>query len=85
MVKSQAYKSLVRPTVEYGSSVWDPYREYQKAALIGKRPAESSTLCHQHIWKRDGMRYKGLKKIEMGVLGGEEESSKTDITPQKTK
>ena len=33
VVKSQAYESLVRPTMEYGSSVWDPYREYQKAAL----------------------------------------------------
>ena len=23
-------KSLVRPTLEYGSTVWDPYRSYQK-------------------------------------------------------
>ena len=52
---------------------------------LGNRLAESSTLRHQHIWRRDGMRYKGLKKIEMGGLGGEEASSKTDITSQKTK
>ena len=35
---------------------------------LGKSPAESSTLCHQHIWKRDGMRYKGLKKLKWESL-----------------
>jgi len=28
-VKAQAYTSLVRPVLEYGSSAWDPYRIYQ--------------------------------------------------------
>ena len=27
--KSTAYKSLVRPILEYGAACWDPYRECQ--------------------------------------------------------
>ena len=30
-VKDQAYQSLVRPRLEYGCTVWDPYRAYQKS------------------------------------------------------
>ena len=30
-VKAQAYISLVRPILEYGSTAWDPYRMYQKS------------------------------------------------------
>ena len=32
-VKDQVYKSLVRPRLEYGCTVWDPYRAYQKSCL----------------------------------------------------
>ena len=32
-VKDQAYKSLVRPRLEYGCTVWDPYRACQKSWL----------------------------------------------------
>jgi hypothetical protein len=28
-VKQQAYTTLIRPQMEYASSVWDPYRQYQ--------------------------------------------------------
>jgi len=31
--KSLAYKSLVRPILEYGAACWDPYRECQISAL----------------------------------------------------
>ena len=32
-VKDQAYKSLIRPRLEYGCTVWDPYRAYQRSWL----------------------------------------------------
>ena len=32
-VKDQAYKSLVRPTLEHGCTVWHPHRSYQKSWL----------------------------------------------------
>jgi hypothetical protein len=32
-MKSVAYKSLVRPILEYGAACWDPYRECQINAL----------------------------------------------------
>ena len=31
--KSLAYRSLVRPILEYGAACWDPYRECQISAL----------------------------------------------------
>ena len=32
-VKEKAYTILVRPNLEYGSSVWDPFRQYQIDAV----------------------------------------------------
>ena len=32
-MKSIAYKSLVRPVLEYGAARWDPYKEGQIKAL----------------------------------------------------
>jgi hypothetical protein len=31
--KSLAYRSLVRPILEYGATCWDPYRQGQISAL----------------------------------------------------
>ena len=49
-VKDQAYKSLVRPTLEYGSTVWDPYKVYQKSWL------EDRSSAGQHASKQEGTR-----------------------------
>ena len=44
-VKAQAYTSLVRPILEYGSTAWDPYRMYQKSWLeqVQRRAARFAT------------------------------------------
>ena len=67
VVKSQAYKSLVRPTVEYGSSVWDPYREYQKAALenVQRRAVRFVTNTYG---RETGCVTKALKKLKWEYL-----------------
>ena len=38
-IKSRAYISLVRPTMEYASTVWDPSRQYQIQWLENELPA----------------------------------------------
>jgi ribonuclease P/MRP protein subunit RPP40 len=40
-IKQQAYKSLVRPMVEYASTVWDPYEsnQIQKIEMVQRRGA----------------------------------------------
>jgi hypothetical protein len=53
-VKEKAYTTLVRPNLEYGSSVWDPFRQYQIDAveMVQRRAARFVTgqynQCH---WK----------------------------------
>ena len=48
-VKEQAYKSLVRPSLEYTCSVWDPYSKEHKTQLeqVQRRAARYVTnRCH---------------------------------------
>ena len=44
-VKEKAYTTLVRPNLEYGSSVWDPFRQYQIDAveMVQRRAARFVT------------------------------------------
>ena len=47
-IKSRAYISLVRPTIEYASTVWDPCRQYQIQWLenVQRRAARFATRTY---------------------------------------
>ena len=50
-IKENAYITIVRPTVEYASSVWDPHQNY-----LTRKAKKSSQICNQHTIQ--GMLYK---------------------------
>jgi hypothetical protein len=45
--KSLAYRSLVRPILEYGTACWDPYSEGQNKC-IRQGAKESDQICTQY-------------------------------------
>jgi ribonucleases P/MRP protein subunit RPP40 len=51
--KSLAYRSLVRPILEYGAACWDPYREGQVRALdrVQKRAAKFALNTSRPNWE----------------------------------
>jgi len=48
-----AYKSLVRPILEYGAACWDPYRECQISAL--DRVQNKAAKFAHHLGGSDGI------------------------------
>ena len=66
-VKDQAYKSLVRPRLEYGCTVWDPYRAYQKSWLeqVQRRAARFVTRTYT---REEGCVTNALKLLNWPTL-----------------
>ena len=67
-VKDQAYKSQVRPRLEYGCTVWDPYRAYQKSWLeqVQRRAARFVTRTYT---REEGCVTNALKLLNWPTLG----------------
>src|SRR5215471_13795910 len=51
--RSLAYRSLVRPVLEYGAACWDPYREGQIRALdrVQKRVTRFAHNANRPNWE----------------------------------
>ena len=66
-VKDQAYKWLVRPRLEYGCTVWDPYRAYQKSWLeqVQRRAARFVTRTYT---REEGCVTNALKLLNWPTL-----------------
>ena len=56
-VKENAYRSLVRPLVEYASPVWDPYNQnnIQKLEMVQRRGARYVNNKHSSLTSVDNM------------------------------
>ena len=52
-VKETAYKGLVRPVLDYGSSVWDPRWVLQEASWKHGRVKMTSPIVHLYSEKKD--------------------------------
>ena len=67
LFKDQAYKSIVRPTLEYGCTIWDTYRAYQKSWLeqVQRRAARFVTRTYT---KEEGCVTKALKQLNWPTL-----------------
>ena len=46
--KSLAYKTLIRPILEYSSAVWDPYQNYLVNKIEGVQRKAARYVCNQH-------------------------------------
>jgi hypothetical protein len=73
-VKATAYKTLVRPILEYASSVWDPYLkcDIKNLERIQRRAAR---FC-LHNYKRDSSVTTMLEKLEWDTLESRRKNSR---------
>ena len=67
-MREAAYKGLVRPILEYGSSVWDPHYEglIDDLEKVQKRAARFVTNFRNYTYEK-GSITDILKKTKMGI------------------
>ena len=62
--KAQAYKMLIRPSVEYYSAVWDPLWTHTKIGKIQRRAAR--LVCNNYDWRQSVTEL--IQKLEWDML-----------------
>ena len=76
-VKDQAYKSLVRPPLECGSTVWDLYRAYPKSCLEQVRRRAARLVPRTYANEKKCVT-NALKQLNWPTLEKNKTSSYTD-------
>ena len=80
-VKEAAYKAIVRPRVEYASSVWDPYLKKHVKQMEGvQRRAARFVKKLLHAGTRNS--YKPLERIKLDTNEGTKNNLAVNLVPQ---
>ena len=66
-IKSTAYKSLVRPILEYASSAWDPALK-QNINSLERIQRQAARFCTSNFKREEGTVTKALKELEWDTL-----------------
>ena len=81
--KSTAYRTLVRPLLEYSSSVWDPYTTVLiKLEMVQRRTAG---FCYNYYTYRETGFDRNDKEITNHEKNYQPPEEQTDVSPYSTK
>jgi hypothetical protein len=75
--KAAAYKTLVRPILEYASSVWDPYRVGDKK-LLERIQRKAARFCLKDYQQRSSVS-KMLEQLEWETLEGRRKNNRLSM------
>ena len=80
-VKEAAYKVLVRPHVEYASSVWDPHLKKHVKQIRGSTK-KSRILRKKLLYTGTRNSYKPLERVKLDTLEGTKNNLAVNLIPQ---
>ena len=79
-VKSAAYTSMVRPTMEYASSVWDPTNRKKIGNLEKVQKRAARFVFNNYTDRTPGCVTKMVESLKWGKLEERRKSNRLDYT-----